>query len=81
MKTNFIDAFPTLVHTVENVLDKEQCDSIKEYILSKQNLIPHGLLPDGGVSNYAKDLDFLGDISSNIDTCVNLKSNINFLLE
>jgi uncharacterized protein (TIGR02466 family) len=81
MKTNYIDAFPTLVHTVEDVLNKEQCESIREYILLKQNLMPHGLLPGGGVSNYVKDLDFLDEITSNIDNCSHLKTNINFLLE
>jgi len=80
MKTNYVDAFPTLIHTVEDVLDKDQCESIRQYILSKQNLILHDLL-DGGISNHDVDLDFLGEISNAIEICAHLKITINFLLE
>jgi uncharacterized protein (TIGR02466 family) len=81
MRTNYIDAFSTLIHTIQDVLSKEQCANIRNYILSKKNLVPHGLLQDGGVSNHTKDLDFLGEISNNVKGCLKLKSDINFLLE
>jgi len=80
MKVNNIDAFPTLVQTVENFLTEEQCEEIKKYFLEKSNPASHELLTNGGVSNYHIDSDFLKEISNNVYICENLKTAVEWHL-
>lgn len=79
MKTEYINAFPTLVKVIENFITKEQCEDIKKFFWQTK-LKPHALLENGGVSNYDLDSDFLGDVSNSINSCTDLKNRIDTLL-
>jgi hypothetical protein len=73
--------FPTLVRHVKQFLTLEQCDDIKNYILTDpQNIQPHGLLVGDSYSSHSYAGAFLGDVAANVDSCRFVQDSIKDVL-
>jgi uncharacterized protein (TIGR02466 family) len=80
MNSEIKSLFSIPVSVTNNFLSKNQCLDIRNYFLSKNNLNKHLLLEGEGLTSYAEDSDFLGEISSRIPSCSKVKHDLELLM-
>lgn len=75
-----INAFPTLI-TKTNLLSAGQCEDITNYIHSLSDTHKHNLLEGDGISNYSLKSNILNGISDKVDSCRDLLTRVELLLQ